>query len=115
MEPSQLPPVPAVSAMEAALLLADGDAVLIDVRDPEEWAQATIPKAEFRPMSTINDWYGRLPRDTTVIVYCKTGARSHAVVHALSTQAGFTNAVNLEGGIVAWAADDLPVESSASH
>ena len=111
MDPYQLPRVPAVSPSEAALLLAEGDAVLIDVREPEEWAQTAIPKAELKPMSTFSDWYDRLPRDITLIVYCKTGARSHAVVHALSTQAGFTNAVNLDGGIVAWLADDLPVAS----
>ncbi len=85
---------------------------MIDIREPDEWATARIPDAELKPMSTINTWYAELPGDATIIVQCQTGARSHAVVHALINQAGMGNVVNLEGGIVAWAEDELPVETA---
>jgi adenylyltransferase/sulfurtransferase len=109
MLPRALPPVPVVSPLEANQLLQTSQAVMIDVREPDEWNAARIPGAELRPMSQINSWYGDLPRDTTVIVQCRSGARSHAVVHALINQAGMDNVANLEGGIIAWAEDELPV------
>ena len=76
--------------------------------------QARIPGASFKPMSTINSWYADLPQDTTVIVQCRTGNRSHQVVYALMSQAGMTNVANLQGGIVAWAQDELPIDTSPS-
>ena len=62
-------------------------------------------------MSTINDWYESLPRDTQVIVQCRSGGRSAQVVHALIEQAGFENVTNLTGGIIGWSHADLPVET----
>ena len=94
-------------------MLTNGEAVMIDVRESNEWAEARIPSAEFRPMSTIDNWYEELPGDTTIIVQCRTGNRSHQVVHALMNQAGMDNVVNLAGGIVAWAQDELPVDTTA--
>ncbi len=90
-------------------MMAEGEAIMIDVREANEWAEARIPGAEFRPMSSINSWYVDLPTDTTVIVQCRTGHRSHQVTYALMHQAGMDNVVNLQGGIVAWAQDELPV------
>ena len=112
MQPNVLPPVPVVSPIEANQMMVNGEAVMIDVRESNEWAEARIPEAEFKPMSTISDWYEELPLDTTIIVQCRTGNRSHQVVHALMNQAGMDNVVNLAGGIVAWAQDELPVDSS---
>lgn len=113
MDPYSLPPVPEVSPLEANQLIASGEAIMIDVREQDEWDVARIPKAEFRPMSGLNDWHSELPRDTTVIVLCRSGARSHAVVHALISQAGLNNVVNLSGGLIAWAEDELPVETNS--
>jgi rhodanese-related sulfurtransferase len=72
---------------------------------------ARIPGAELKPMSEINDWYVDLPRDRQIVFQCRTGARSAQVVHALITQAGFDNVINLSGGIVAWAEAELPVDT----
>lgn len=91
-------------------MISDG-AILIDVREQNEWDQARIPGAELKPMSQINEWYEALPRDTQIIFQCRTGARSAQVVNALMTQAGFENVTNLTGGIVAWSHAELPVET----
>lgn len=107
----QLPEVPAVTAEEADQLIADG-ALLVDCREQNEWDAARIPGADLKPMSTINDWYESLPRDRKIVFQCRTGARSAQIVHALITQAGFDNVINLTGGIVAWAAADLPVDTA---
>ena len=111
----QLPPeVPAVDPAEAKDLVDDG-ALLVDVREPNEWNEARIPGAVLKPMSDIDRWYADLPRDTKIVVQCRTGNRSAHVVHALTTQAGFDNVVNLAGGIVAWAHAELPVDTGAPH
>lgn len=86
------------------------DAMLIDVREQDEWDDERIPGALFRPMSQINTWYPDLPKDRPVIVLCRTGQRSTSVVHALITQAGFDNVFNLSGGIVGWKFQNQAVE-----
>lgn len=103
------PEIPAVTPLEAVDLMSD-DAMLIDVRELDEWDTERIPGAIFRPMSQINSWHQDLPRDRTVIVACRTGQRSASVVHALITQAGFGNVFNLSGGIVGWKFQNQAVE-----
>ncbi len=104
------PAVPGVTPIEAAELLEHG-AIMIDVRERDEWDTERIPGVALKPMSTIDDWYADLPREGTVIVQCRTGSRSGQVVHALMEQAGFENVVNLEGGIVGWKFQGLDTES----
>jgi rhodanese-related sulfurtransferase len=101
--------IPGVTPIEAVDLIAE-QAMLIDVRERDEWDNERIPGAIFRPMSEINSWFSDLPRDRTIIVQCNSGRRSASVVHALMTQAGFDNVVNLSGGIVGWKFQNQPVE-----
>ncbi len=104
------PEIPSVSVDDVAGLIADG-AELIDIREQNEWDEARIPGAALKPMSSINAWYQDLPRDHTVIIYCRSGQRSAQAVHALVTQAGFDNVLNMTGGIIAWADAQLPIEN----
>ena len=101
--------VPSVTPIEAVDMIADG-AMLIDVREQNEWETERIPGAEFKPMSQINGWYTDLPRDRTIIVQCNSGRRSADIIHALMTQAGFDNLLNLTGGIVGWKFQNQPIE-----
>lgn len=103
------PAVPGVLPAEAHALVAGG-ALLVDVREQAEWDQGRIPDAVLRPMSQIEGWYRDLPLDRTIVVQCRTGVRSASVVAALIGQAGFTDVLNLTGGIVAWQIAGLPVE-----
>lgn len=102
--------IPSVSVDEVGDLVENG-ALLIDIRERNEWDEARIGGAELKPMSEINGWYQDLPRDRQVVLYCRSGSRSAQAVHALSTQAGFDNVLNMTGGIIAWAGADLPVET----
>ena len=113
MLPTQ-PEVPAVGATEVPDLIDDG-ALLIDVREQDEWAESRIPGATLRPMSQINTWYTDLPTDQKVIVYCRSGSRSGQVVRALIEQAGFEDVVNLSGGIVAWDHYGLDIEDTPAQ
>ena len=110
MLPQPIPQVPTVHVEDVARLGADG-ALLIDVREQQEWDRVRIPGFELRPMSTINDWYGDLPKDRTIVVSCRSGNRSAHVVKALIEQAGFADVHNLAGGIIAWAEAGFAVEA----
>lgn len=105
------PLIPAVDVVEAKRLVDDERALLIDCRELNEWNEARIPGAEFKPMSAVTDWYRDLPVDRTVILQCRTGDRSGQITHALVTQVGMTNVFNMSGGIVAWHQAGLPVET----
>ena len=82
---------------------------LIDVREPVEWDIVHIDGAQLIPQSLINSGEGlaQLPQDRMPVLYCKTGVRS---AEALATvkKAGFSDAVHLQGGIVAWAKQMQP-------
>ncbi|MDZ4268793.1 MAG: adenylyltransferase/sulfurtransferase MoeZ [Mycobacterium sp.] len=77
---------------------------LIDVREPVEWDINHIEGAELIPKSTLEsgDGLAKLPHDRVPVLYCKTGIRS-AEALAVIKKAGFSDAMHLQGGIVAWA------------
>lgn len=106
-------PIPEVDVVEAARLISEEGALLVDIREPDEWHKGCITGADLKPMSTVNDWYEGLPKEASVILQCQTGVRSASLTRALIEQAGFTNVFNLAGGIVAWQEAELPVEFPA--
>ncbi|QUR66672.1 adenylyltransferase/sulfurtransferase MoeZ [Mycobacterium spongiae] len=82
---------------------------LIDVREPVEWDIVHIDGAQLIPKSLINSGEGlaKMPQDRTPVLYCKTGVRSAEALAAVK-KAGFSDAVHLQGGIVAWAKQMQP-------
>ena len=100
----------AITPRELRDLLEAGNKVaLIDVREPAEWEINHIDGAQLIPNSSISSGEGlsRLPRDRTPVLYCKTGVRSAEALIAVRN-AGFADAVHLQGGIVAWAQQMQP-------
>lgn len=98
-------PVPSVSPAEVADLLADGW-MLLDVRTEGEYADARIAGATHIPMDQLT---GRLDEvGDRVVAVCAVGGRSARVTEYLN--ASGHRAVNLDGGIHAWADAGLPVE-----
>ena len=80
---------------------AGEDFVLLDVREPDELATASIPWATAIPMGQIPTRMEELPRDRPIVVMCHHGGRSDRVTQFLNAN-GYDNAVNLDGGIDAW-------------
>ncbi len=76
---------------------------LLDVREPHESKIASIGGVLI-PMSELPERMNELPQDknTEIVVYCRTGNRSHHVTLYLKENAGYKNAKNLLGGIYAW-------------
>lgn len=76
--------------------------VLLDVREPDEIASASIPESQNIPMGEIPQRIGELPREVPIAVLCHHGGRSERVAHFLAAQ-GFAEVANVEGGIDAYA------------
>jgi rhodanese-related sulfurtransferase len=83
------------------------DIQLIDVREAHERELSNIG-GDHIPMATLIDNTDKISRDKPVIIYCRSGARSAAVIGALERQLGLNNLYNLKGGIKAWAHDIDP-------
>jgi sulfur-carrier protein adenylyltransferase/sulfurtransferase len=76
--------------------------VIVDVREPHEWEISAIEGSLRIPKGQVVARQNEIPREGEVIVQCKTGIRSRDAILMLQEQ-GFTNLVNLVGGINAWA------------
>jgi rhodanese-related sulfurtransferase len=75
---------------------------LLDVREPQEYAVSDLPGSLKVPLGTLPNSLAKIPRDRDLVVYCRSGARSANAVQFLRKM-GFDRAVNLEGGVNAWA------------
>jgi rhodanese-related sulfurtransferase len=97
-----------ISASEAVILRnKNKDAVFLDVREHSELAICRIEGALHVPMGEIPERHEALPRDAPLVVLCHHGMRSLNVVQYLEKK-GFENAINLSGGIHAWAVEVDP-------
>ena len=76
---------------------------LVDVREPAEWEIVRIPGATLIPKDEIlrGDALASLPQDRQIVMYCKTGVRSAETLAAVKN-AGFSDAVHVQGGVTAW-------------
>jgi rhodanese-related sulfurtransferase len=95
-----------LSAEEVAERVKNG-ALLIDVREPAEYAAERIAGSKLVPLSAFNP--SAIPTDKPVIFQCGTGKRS-AMAIQIAQQAGLKHSEHLAGGIQAWKAAGLPVE-----
>lgn len=109
-EPATVTGLIDVTPDELHALLQAGDAVVIDVREPDEYAIERIEGALLMPLSMFDA--SKFPRvfDRTVVLMCAIGKRSRAA--ALQMQkAGFDPVHHLDGGLKAWKAIGLEVEA----
>lgn len=90
------------SADLQARMASGEDLVVLDIRTEAEVAQGMLPGSEHLPMHLIPLRMNDLPKDKDVVLYCRSGARSyHACAYMM--QQGFSNVINLRGGIIGWA------------
>jgi rhodanese-related sulfurtransferase len=88
----------------------DAGAMLLDVRNPDEWEAGHVEAATWIPMDQLVERQGELPTDREIVVICKVGGRSARVAEAL-VNAGYA-AANIAGGAEAWQAAGLPIVTS---
>lgn len=84
-----------------SLLSGNFEGLLIDVREPEEYAVAHIEGSQLIPLKTLPEQLDKLPKDREILVHCKMGGRSARAVQLLLDH-GFTRVKNVAGGIDAW-------------
>jgi rhodanese-related sulfurtransferase len=103
--------IPQVGPADLQTRLEGGEQiVLIDVREPDEFAKGKIPGSFTIPRGVLEMQVdGRLPRDATVVLYCGGGARSALACKSLADM-GYDKVENLDGGWGAWTRLGLPVE-----
>jgi rhodanese-related sulfurtransferase len=105
----QLQAADGVDVKQAQSMSTQG-ALLLDVREPDEYAEIHAPNAKLIPLGELNARLQEIAsyKDKPIVVMCRSGRRSAKAV-ALLHDAGFTQASNVKGGIVAWAGDGLEV------
>jgi rhodanese-related sulfurtransferase len=74
---------------------------LLDVREPQEFAQGHIQGSVLMPLGSIPERYKQIPKGVKLVVYCRTGHRSTQAVSFLREH-GYGKAVSLSGGYTAW-------------
>jgi rhodanese-related sulfurtransferase len=107
------PAIPVVDVVEANDRLAKAGPerpILVDVRNPDEFEQARVDGAVLMPLPMFAARCRELPTDRPLLLICRSGNRSAAATgHLLAL--GYTDAANVEGGIVAWYRAGLPIRT----
>ncbi len=106
--------IPSIDVQEADHRLREGSAaappLIVDVREPDEFSAVRLDGAALVPLSTFATRHVELPKDRPLLVICHAGSRSlAAAAHLLRN--GWTDVVNVAGGIAAWERAGLPVRT----
>jgi rhodanese-related sulfurtransferase len=103
--------IPTIDVQEAQRRLTAPDAaLLVDVRERDEFAAMRVPGAVLLPTSQFATGYRQLPTDRPLLIMCAVGGRSARATEAL-LGVGWTDVANVAGGINAWHAAGLPTRS----
>nr|WP_296748646.1 rhodanese-like domain-containing protein [Thioalkalivibrio sp.] len=101
----------ALPPAEAVRVMNQEDALVLDVREDNEFTGGRIGGARHIPLGVLKQRVKDIERfkESPVVVYCRSGARS-AVAASQLVAAGFTDVTNLQGGLQAWQSAGLPVK-----
>lgn len=108
-----MPAIETITPETAAEWLRTGKAVLIDVREPDEFRAEHIALAMSMPLASVSGLLGGLPDDRPIIFQCQKGGRGAAACDIASAERGNRPVYNLAGGIEAWKGTGLPVAGAA--
>ena len=97
-----------IAVADARQRLAGHRALLVDVREPDEWAAGHVAEARHIPLGELPARLGELPRDRDLLLICRSGKRSGAATRLLQRE-GFPLARNVQGGMSAWERQGYPV------
>ena len=99
-----------ISPLQATLMLNRDDALVIDVREPAEWATGHIPNARHIALGQLDKHIQEIEKfkSRPLIVSCQTGNRASTACGKLK-KLGFEKVFNLSGGVAAWREAGLPM------
>lgn len=92
---------------DAAQVLMKQGALLVDVREQNEYDEVHADGAELLPLSELETRYAELPKDRPLLMICRSGARSARAGEYLLAN-GYDDVTNVTGGTLAWVEADLP-------
>ncbi|MFP4346346.1 MAG: rhodanese-like domain-containing protein [Anaerolineales bacterium] len=109
MEPAMVVEAPAgvselpvdLSVEEVHTLFTGEEIVVLDVREPWEYAEGHIPGTTLIPLGELPDRIAEIPEDEVIVIVCRSGNRSSRAQRFLSQQ-GFDSVHNMLGGMLAW-------------
>jgi rhodanese-related sulfurtransferase len=111
-EPNAVVGISTISVDDAAMITNNppDDLVVLDVRTPEEYAEGHLEGAVLVDFydADFAEQLGTLDTEVPYLVYCQSGNRSGQTLGVME-QLGFTSAVDVDGGILAWSGAGLPV------
>jgi SulP family sulfate permease len=99
----------AVAEFEDAVAEAGERALLIDVREPEEFARGHLPDSRLWPLRDLVGKLEELPRERPIFLISRSGRRSTRAMRLL-VDMGFEEVFNLKGGVLSWMARGRPLE-----
>ena len=102
-----------LSLAQAVMLMNRDKAVVVDVCEPAEFAKGYILGAKNVPLAKLEEQLPQVAKNKSLplILVCQSGARSSRAT-ALARKMGYENAQNLSGGMKAWQAASLPVQTA---
>jgi sulfur-carrier protein adenylyltransferase/sulfurtransferase len=92
-----------MTPVELRVLLEAGPQLVIDVREPREFAAGRLPGAVNIPLGALRERLDEIPAGAAPVFVCRSGGRSLRAC-GLALEAGISAASNLDGGMLAWAA-----------
>lgn len=101
---------PALTTLQATQLINSRNAIIVDVRTPEEFAKGSLPGARNVPADKFDEKLRDIKKDKPLIVVCATGSRAGRIAAQLRA-GGFGEVYVLAGGLAAWREAGLPVRS----
>jgi rhodanese-related sulfurtransferase len=103
-------PLPTIDVREAERRRREASPrpMVVDVREPNEFAAVRLDDVVLLPMSSFAERFGELPRDRPLLVMCAAGSRSAAATAHLLRN-GYSDVTNVAGGITDWERAGLPV------
>ena len=99
---------PSISPAEAKRLVDEENALLVDIREPEEFASTCIEGARLEPLSALPFLTSDPDRERPAVFYCRSGRRAKDNTGALEGR-GFATTYLMEGGLEGWEKAGLPV------
>ncbi|MEO8125888.1 MAG: MBL fold metallo-hydrolase [Bryobacteraceae bacterium] len=111
--PDLIWPTERISAPAIAEELASAETPLVlDIRNPREWASKHIDGSLNLPLNHLQERIGEIPLDRRIVVHCAGGYRS-SIAASILQQYGITDIIEMAGGLAAWEAAKLPVVVAA--
>ena len=103
-----------LNASQATLLINREDALVVDVREPDEYVTGHLPESRNLPLGQLEERISEIDqyKNSPLILVCQSGARSAGACKKLEGQ-GFTRVHNLSGGVDGWRTGGLPLKKGA--